>query len=246
MVLYTCEICDHKFKQKSHYTNHKNRKIPCSKSSTIEEIKNENKKIKKELKESIEIIEKLKNIKDININGENNGNININNCTINNNINVIQIIEHGKEDYSKIDIEKIMLENPVLPNLNYISTVIYHVHCSEKYPEYQNIYISDMNRNKAIAYQDGKWTSKDKSNTIETLFNNITNCVDTVTENAAEPNKFINYSNEIKKVNPFGKLYNKKNRKAAICNSENILYDNKDKIKTKKIKNTNKKQEIEI
>ena len=73
--------------------------------------------------------------------------------------------------------------------------------------------------------------NKDKNNTIEKLFNNIANCVDTVTENSKEPNKFINYSNEIQKVNPFGRMYTKKNRKTAISNSENVLYDNKDKIK---------------
>ena len=234
MVLYICEICNHVFKQKSHYNTHKNRKIPCSKPMTIEEIKNENIKIKKELKKSMEIIEKIKNenAKDININGD----VNINNGTVNNNnINVIQIIDHGKEDYSKIDIEKIMLDNPILPPLNYISTVIYHIHCSEKYPEYQNVYISDINRNKAIAYDEGKWINKDKNNTIDTLFNNIASCVDTVTENAVDPNKFINYSNEIQKVNPFGRLFTNKNRKTALSNSGNILYDNKDKIKTNKI-----------
>ena len=247
MVLHVCEICEHIFKQKGHLRDHHARKNPCKKPITITDIQDE-------LKKTIELVNKLKkenellknendkningdnNTKDININGDNNGNININNNTVNNNINVIQIIDHGKEDYSKIDIEKIMLDNLVLPPLNYISTVIYHIHCSEKYPEYQNVYISDINRNKVIAYENGKWTNKDKNNTINELFNNIANCVDTVTENAIEPNKFINYSNEIQKVNPFGRLYTNKNRKTALSNSGNILYDNKDKIKT--IKNS--------
>ena len=243
MVLYPCEICGHIFKQKGHFMDHKARKKPCKKPVTIADVQDE-------LKKTIELVNKLKkenellknendkNIKDskdkdININGNINGDVNINNGTVNNNnINVIHIIDHGKEDYSKIDIEKIMLDNPVLPPLNYISTVIYHIHCSEKYPEYQNVYISDINRNKAIAYEDGKWINKDKNNTIDTLFNNIASCVDTVTENAVDPNKFINYSNEIQKVNPFGRLFTNKNRKKALSNSENILYDNKDKIKT--------------
>ena len=251
MVLYVCEICDHKFKQKSHYINHNKRKIPCKNQSSIIEVQ-------EELKKTIKLVNKLKKenkmlkndkaitniIGDNNVNNVNNVNI-INNNTINNNINVIQIIDHGKEDYSKIDIEKIMLDNPHLPPLNYISTVIYHVHCSEKYPEYQNIYISDINRNKVIAYEDGKWVNKDKNNTIEQLFNNITNCVDTVTENTNQPNKLVNYSNEIQKVNPFGRLYTKKNRKTALSNSQNVLYDNKDKIKATKLK-TIKNEKLEI
>ncbi len=235
MVSYVCEICEHIFKQKGHYRDHLGRKRPCKKPVNITDVQDELKKtieLVNKLKKENQILKNDKTVKDISINGDNNGNIHINNCTVNNNINVIQIIDHGKEDYSKIDIEKIMLDNPILPPLNYISTVIYHIHCSEKYPEYQNVYISDMNRNKVIAYEDGKWINKDKNNTIDALFNNIANCVDTVTENAVEPNKFINYSNEIQKVNPFGRLYTNKNRKTALSNSENILYDNKDKIKT--------------
>ena len=109
----------------------------------------------------------------------------------------------------------------------------------------KNIYISDINRNKVIAYEDGKWVNKDKNNTIEQLFNNITNCVDTVTENTNKPNKLANYSNEIQKVNPFGILYTKKNRNTALSNSQNVLYDNKDKIKATKIK-VIKNEKLEI
>ena len=30
-MIYTCEDCEKKFSQKSHYDSHKNRKIPCKK-----------------------------------------------------------------------------------------------------------------------------------------------------------------------------------------------------------------------
>ena len=123
-----------------------------------------------------------------------------------------------------------MLDNQVLPNLNYISTVIYYVHCNNELPEYQNIYVSDINRNRAMVYNDGKWVCTDKNTTIDKLFNNIASCVDEITENTSSPNEFINYKNEIKKVNPFGTLYSKKNKKTALKNTENLLYDNKDKI----------------
>lgn len=230
MVKYVCELCQHIFNQKSHYTAHMNRKIPCDKKK-LDNISNE--KMKDKLKKSKDIIEKLKkeneelkskNKTDININGDI-----INNGVINN-YNVINIIEHGKEDYSKIDIKKIMEENQVLPNLNYISTVIYYVHCNNELPEYKNIYVSDINRNRAMVYNNGKWVCKDKESTIDKLFDNIASCVDEITENTSKPNEFMNYTNEISKVNPFGRLYNNKNRKMAIKNTENVLYDNKDKI----------------
>ena len=203
MVQYVCETCNHTFNQKSHYNTHLNRKIPCKEKKIKCDIENENKKIKTKLKKSIDIIEQLKKeneeLKNCKITSETNNtninihsdinNININNGVINNNFNVIKIIDHGKEDYSKVDIKKIMLENPILPNLNYISTVIYYVHCNDELPEYQNIYISDMNRNKAMVYHDGKWNSVDKESTMDKLFNNIISLVDNETENISNPKK---------------------------------------------------------
>ena len=106
-----------------------------------------------------------------------------------------------------------MLDNQILPKLNYISTIIYYVHCNDDYPEYQNIYISDMSRNKAMIYHDGKWTSADKVSTMDNLFNSIVNCVDTIVDSSSNPESFSNYITEIKKVNPFGKLYTKNNTK---------------------------------
>ena len=249
MPIHLCVICGREFKKKNHLDNHNNKKFPCVKidkqneierikeelekykniTIELEKYKNENEQLKKE-------IEELKNTKDI----INNNDINIdikdinihNNINITNNYNVIKIIDHGKEDYTKLDIKKIMLENKVLPKYNYISTIIYYIHCNEEYPEYQNIYISDMSRNKAMIYHDGKWISADKVSTMDNLFNSIVNSVDTIIENCSEVEKFENYITEIKRVNPFGKFYSLKNKKTAMTNSENVLYDNKEKIKS--------------
>jgi hypothetical protein len=250
MSKYLCIICGREFKQKCHLDNHNNKKVPCviiekqndnqNIRKELEQVKNENEQVKNENEQLKKEIEELKNtkdivIKDVNINSNNNINIT-------NNFNVIKIIDHGKEDYTKLDIKKIMLENQILPKLNYISTIIYYVHCNDEYPEYQNIYISDASRNKAMIYHDGKWISADKVSTMDNLFNSIVNCVDTITEESSAPDTFSNYITEIKRVNPFGKLYTKKNKKTAMNNSENVLYDNKEKIKT--IKNVKPKSII--
>ena len=245
MSKYFCVLCGREFKKKNHLDNHNNRKKPCiylekqndneNIRTELERIKNENEQLKKEIEElkNIKETKETKNIIDTNdIIIIKDNNINSNNINITNNFNVIKVIDHGKEDYNKLDIKKIMLENKVLPKLNYISTIIYYVHCNDEYPEYQNIYISDMSRNKAMIYHDGKWISADKVSTMDNLFNSIVNCVDTITEETSEPMKFSNYINEINRVNPFGKLYTKKNKKTAMNNSENVLYDNKEKIKT--------------
>ena len=94
-------------------------------------------------------------------------------------------------------------------------------------------------------YPDFKESEDEMEEIIQGDINNITNCVDTVTENTNKPNKLANYSNEIQKVNPFGILYTKKNRNTALSNSQNLLYDNKDKIKATKIK-VIKNEKLEI
>ena len=167
---------------------------------------------------------------------------NNNSINITNNFNLIKIIDHGKEDYTKLNIENILKDNNILPVLNYISTVVYYIHCNDNFPEYQNIFIPDLSRNKASIYYNGKWNNVDKETTVEKLFNSVINHIDDITEK--NPNEYMNYENEIQQVITQGRLYSKRNKKGAINNIEGILYDNKQKIKT--IKNKNPIHEIII
>ena len=131
-----------------------------------------------------------------------------------------------------------MLKNNILSKYTYISTIIYYIHCNDEYPEYQNIYISDNNRNNAKIYYNGKWSNADKKLTIGNLFNSIVNTLDDVFENSSDIRKFTNYISEINHINPFSNIFSIKDKKKVIFNSEQILYNNRDKIKTvKNIKN---------
>ena len=233
MSNYICDICGLDCKKKSHFERHKARKFPCKKSVSVLEVLQENIKIKDEFEKIKKENDILKNEKKItNINNINNTTIiNENTINITNNFNVIKLTDHGNEDYNKIDIKNILKKNHLLPDLNYISTVIYNIHCNDNFPEYQNIYIPSLSRDKASIYYNGKWINVDKDNTLDKLFNSVIGYVDNITENASNPNIFINYDNEIQKLIPQGRLYSKRNRKCAINNAECILYDNKDKIK---------------
>ena len=206
-------------------------------------IKNEFEKITievEQLKKENGILKNEKKITNIN----NTTIIHDNSINITNNFNVIKITDHGKEDYNKIDIKNILKKNNILPDLNYISTVIYNIHCNDNYPEYQNIFIPSLSRDKASIYYNGKWNNVDKDNTMDKLFNSVIGHVDNITENASNPNIFINYDNEIQKLIPHGRLYSKRNKKCAINNAEGILYDNKEKIKTIKLKKSINKNNI--
>ena len=260
MVFHICETCGKNFERKDHFIKHtQKRKKPCIKKNIIddkddvfEKITAENEILKKEnlilkenrmLKENeelkekeIEIIKENEELKEkIDIIKNNNTTIINNNINITNNFNVIKIIDHGKEDYTKINIEKILKDNNILPALNYISTVVYYIHCNDNFPEYQNIFIPDLSRNKASIYYNGKWKNVDKDTTMEKLFNSVINHIDDITEK--NPNEYVNYENEIQQVITQGRLYSKRNKKGAINNVEGILYDNKQKIKNNKIKN---------
>jgi len=74
-----------------------------------------------------------------------------NNGTINNTINIIQF---GKEDLSKIENKEFF---DALTQMGYKipAKMVENIHINDKYPEYKNIYISDINRGKAMVH-DGK------------------------------------------------------------------------------------------
>jgi len=76
-----------------------------------------------------------------------------NNGTINNTINIIQF---GKEDLSKID-NKEFFEALTQMGYKIPAKMVENIHINDKYPEYKNIYISDINRGKAMAHDGKKW-----------------------------------------------------------------------------------------
>jgi hypothetical protein len=238
MTVYKCENCEKIFKQKSHFTDHLNKKFPCKSKNIIYEkniiiendldiivkLKLENEKLRIEN-------EKLKDDttnKNNEINIVNNGNI-----IINNNVNIIQIVNHGEEDYKKINMNEILQNLPKLEPFNCISSMIYYIHCNDGFPEYQNIYITDLSRGKMKMFKDNEWKSVETKPVVEILYNKIIEYYDDV---SMENDKiYSNFTKEVKKTYPCSSLYKDKYRKNGINNSINILYDNREKIKAIKI-----------
>jgi hypothetical protein len=249
--MYKCIKCNKEFKNKYDYSRHLNRKFPCNNILIIEnnyidevselKIKNEQLKIENEkLKQKVENLSnenKVTVVNNVN-NGNVNGNVIINNNN-NNNINVIQIVNHGQEDYKKINMNEILkkLENP--PVFERVSSVIYYIHCNDDYPEYQNIYVTDLSRGKMKMYKDGEWQNMETKPVVEALYNKIIEHYD---EDLEENNKIFTFiKKEAIKTYPCSSNYTDKNRKQGIDNSINILYNNRDKIKAIKVKKEVKK-----
>ena len=142
-------------------------------------FKKENKLVKKEnrlLKQEIKRIKKsVKNIKTGNTttnNTTNNNNNKINNGTINKGTinNNIVLIGYGKEDLAKID------KKDILKSLKkgFYSTIqlTEAVHFNPKYPEYHNVYISNIKDKYAMMYDGKEWTLTRKAELIERLYEN--------------------------------------------------------------------------
>jgi len=93
---------------------------------------------------------------------QNNKNVkNLNNGTINNTINIVAF---GKEDLSKIE-NKEFFEALTQMGYKIPAKMFEKIHINDKYPEYKNIYISDINRGKVMVH-DGKKLKLDKYKNI--------------------------------------------------------------------------------
>ena len=134
-----------------------------------ERIKKENDKLKKEMKK---IKCENKTVTNNTIN-----NVPINNGTINNGtINNIVLIGYGKEDLAKIDREDMLksLKKGFYSTLHLTETV----HFNPKYPEYHNVYISNIRDKYAMMYDGMNWTLTRKTELIDRLYEDKKNYIE--------------------------------------------------------------------
>jgi hypothetical protein len=240
-----CNNCSKQFKTRYDYERHLKRIYPCKNNKIVDNtniIKNDDNYINELDKLKIEN-EKLK-LEIERLSNENKNNINIVNTTNttnnvnvtinNNNINIIQIVNHGEENYNNINMNEIIekLDNP--PILERVSSIIYYIHCNDEFPEYQNIYVSDLSRGKMKMYKNGEWQNMETKPAVDALYNKIIEYYDDSNEDKKKILSFI--KKESNKTYPCSPNYTDKNRKTGIHNSINILYNNREKIKTIKNK----------
>ncbi len=169
---YKCNFCDKTFSRIDNFKRHLIERCKVRK----EEIQ-EKEAIFKELLQRVELLEKenqqlnnkivlLENEKKNSKNIQNNKNIkNLNNGIINNTI----IIQHGKEDLSKIE-DKVFYDAFLkCTGAKIPEKIIEGIHFNEKYPEFKNIYISDINREKIMVYNGKDWLLTPSNNITSNL-----------------------------------------------------------------------------
>ena len=205
MTLYTCNNCNKEFNRKSTYDYHIGRKNPCKLDVSIdnnclycdkvyttkfnlnkhlklcvnkivedknkleiEELKKMFQKKCEELEKKVEELSKETNNITVNENSHN---------TTNNN-NIINIYNIGKEDLSllaKEDIIKICTSGTYYPIVT--ANIL---HCNEKYPEFQNILISNLRSNTGLVKINDNWVSKSHDEIFRTLLHADKNHVSTL------------------------------------------------------------------
>ena len=135
------------------------------KENEINELKKQNKLFEEQNKILLDKIDKLINMKSnskqsntINNNQKiTNNHQKITNNTQNNNIIMVNF---GKEDLSIIDerlfIDRIIKKNTV-SGVKIPDEILKIIHFNPMYPQLSNIYISDINREKCMVWEDGEW-----------------------------------------------------------------------------------------
>ena len=185
--LYICPYCSKNFSSKGTMTRHINCyckikkendeerenifKMLLKKDEQISILIEQNQTLIKEISNLKKITDKVmketkikKNksiIANISTNTSNSNNINISNSnnTTNTQNNNIVMFNFGKEDLGIID-KQIYLDRVVKKTITGVKIpeeILKIIHFNPQYPQLSNIYISDINREKCMVWEDGEW-----------------------------------------------------------------------------------------
>ena len=145
----------------------------------------ENEELKNKLNDVTNKLDEVTNeIKQIKTSGINKTINNSKNCNIHNGDNNIIIIAHGREDLEKIDVKYIL--EALKRGTSAIPVITERIHFNQSYPEYQNVYISNMNQKYGMIYNGKEWKLKDKDTIIEDLYEKKFDFLDENFENIYE------------------------------------------------------------
>jgi hypothetical protein len=177
----TCNFCNKSFSCQSSLKRHLDGR--CKEKKTDDEL-NKLKLICSELKEEITIlksskqdINKINNSNNtMNRNSNNNTTNTLNNTTNSNNTNSnnnITIVQFGKEDLSKMNLEEMMKVYLKSTGGNIIANMLKYINLNPQYPENNNIFMTDLAREIVRIHDGKKFVSKKFKSIKDNIINNV-------------------------------------------------------------------------
>ncbi len=208
---YNCEFCEKEFttiytlkrhkesrckikKQKDEETSKQNDYLVAQVLELKKLLENQNKQIENQTKQ-IEEIRKKKPVSKLVIN---NNTLNTLNTGNTNNIN---LMAHGKEDFSKIELKSIL---DCLCNENFqdiVPNMVKHIYIDPTYPEFHNFKVLDLARNKSEYYNGKDWVVGKADDGLIKIFENVNTVLTEPFDknNIDKTIKFIRNNEELKK-----------------------------------------------
>jgi hypothetical protein len=233
----TNHVCSHcnktysnKYTLKAH-TNICKIKIEDNNQIQIEELKKllfeQQRKFEEHLEKKVEALSQENS--NILVN-ENSNNITNNTTTNNNNNNIINIYSSGKEDLSilsKEDIIKLCTSGTYYP---IVAAEI--LHCNDKYPEFQNVLISNLRSATGLVKINDKWETKSQDELLTNIMKvdkkHISNLMKDLEVDKKLQIKLESTQNEIDTNE--SKEHHKDKIKRKLYDASKMIKKNKDKV----------------
>ena len=164
-IMNDCEYCNKsystKYKLNAHIKKCKEKPIKDNTLSQIDELKKMFEEQQKQIEEQKKKIEELSHIT------ESNQNITLNENSHNTTNNVINIYSTGKEDLSHLSQEDIL--KLCTSGTYYPIEAAKILHCNKDYPQYQNVYISNLRSNTGKVKINNEWVTKSQDDILNTV-----------------------------------------------------------------------------
>jgi hypothetical protein len=181
-------------------------------------------------------VSNLNNLTNANItnNNLNNNTINSNNTNTNTTNNIV-MVNFGKEDLKMIDNHHFMkiVKNPQITGVKIPEEVLKIIHFNPAYPQLSNIYISDINREKCMVFEDNEWKLSPTDKIPEIIDKVVTYTYDKQEEFKELYGKNKNMTDRLDVINKYTQFNDNEYLQQLIDEQEDPddFIDNKDKIK---------------
>lgn len=175
--MYECDKCHKCFKQKTDYKRHQNRITSCvvegKIKSSVDKIDNAYlaEIMEKLIKSNEDLVKKVGELESkVKSLEKKDTTTNINNNTLN-----LNLVGYGNEDLSKFAVKEIV---KVLQGFKAPLKLTELTHFNPKYPEYQNVYISNIKDKYAMYFDGNKWKLTTKEELIDKIYDDKKNYIE--------------------------------------------------------------------